>query len=101
MNPHLHHDPKNNQVILKLDTAVKDIIPVEVDSDIKHIENVGITKGKKDLSVRYDVINKTLVRAIKRYYSKEVGIASNNLYSLNSDKMIEWCERIDEVTILF
>ena len=89
MNSHLHHDPKNNQVFLKADTTVKDIIPVEVDSEIKNMKNVGITKGKKDLSVRYDVINKTLVRSIKRYFSNEVGITGHSLHTLNSDKMIE------------
>ena len=85
----------------KLDTTVKNIIPVEIDSEVKHMKIGGTTKSKKNFSVRYDVINKTLVRAIKRYYSNEVGITGHSLHTLNSDKMIEWCERIDEATISF
>ena len=54
-------------------------------------------KCKADLSKRFDVVIKTLVRSIKRYYSAEVGINSAKRFSINSLKVIERCQKIDEV----
>ena len=79
--------------------AIENVASAEVNSEIKVPKNWAKSKTKKDLSSRYDVINKTLVRAIKRYYSSEMGITSSNLFKINSSKMIEWCERIDKVNI--
>ena len=79
--------------------AIYNDASAEVNSEIKVPKNGTKSNTKKDLSSRYDVINKTLIRAIKRYYSYEMGITSNNLFKINSSKMIEWCERIDKVNI--
>ena len=51
----------------------------------------------KDLSKRHDVVYKTLVRSIKRFYSKEVGTKSTVKYNINSAKAIEAWRKIDEV----
>ena len=55
------------------------------------------TENIKDLSKRRDVVYKTLVRSIKRFYSKEVGTKSTVKYNANSVKAIEAWRKIDEV----
>ena len=51
----------------------------------------------KDFSKRHDVVYKTLVRSIKRFYSNEVGTKSTVKYNINSVKAIEAWRKIDEV----
>ena len=53
---------------------------------------------KTDFSKRFDVVNKTLVRSIKRYYSDVVGTISTKNYDLNSQKVLESWMKIDEVS---
>ena len=40
---------------------------------------------KTDLSKRFDVVNKTLVRSIKRYYSDVIGTISTKNYDFHSN----------------
>ena len=55
---------------------------------------------KKDLSKRFDVVIKTLVRAIKRYYSAEIGINFTKKLDINSPNLIEGFQKIDKVNLM-
>ena len=59
-------------------------------------------QGKNDqrnLSTRIDVLNKTISRAIKRYYTCEVGDQYHFWNNIKSPKTIECCEKLDKVFI--
>ena len=60
------------------------------------------SSGKiRDLSSRFDVINKTLTRALKRYYSVELGASLTLKYNINLVETMELWQKIDEVCSLF
>ena len=54
---------------------------------------------QRNLSTRTDVLNKTISRAIKRYYTCEVGDQYHFWNNIKSPKTIECCEKLDKVFI--
>ena len=65
---------------------------------IKEPNEKGTLEKKKDLSSRFDVVFKTLARAMKRYYSAELGASTTIHYKINTPETIELWKKIDEVS---
>ena len=65
---------------------------------IKEPNEKGTLEKKKDFSSRFDVVFKTLVRAMKRYYSAELGASTTIHYKINTPETVELWKNIDEVS---
>lgn len=58
-------------------------------------------KSKVDLSKRIDVISKTLIRTVKRFYSSKFWTTERTLYDVDDEEVFKTLENIDTVSIEF